>query len=292
VGKIWSVALVALLLYGCAGQAPVRRDEGVTEPAAGPGQPATTTETPPAPEPTTQPEAAPQPMPTPPPEVLPQPAPAPPPKAVPTPVPAPKPVPPPQPAPVPKAAPAPKPAPTPKPAVPPKPAPVPAPVPESGQAASEAVPTVDLEKLPLALNSNWTLDMGRDPVSGRQRCFLESKTLRIDDGQGGSEISLVFTQDTLRVHTRSNVDMSYDGTGLRVDAEPPFPLQRLFRETDVVFSEKINDIMRQFRNGTSATVTLGFWPTWPVTQAYSARFAIDGYAAASSALQACDKLLP
>lgn len=134
--------------------------------------------------------------------------------------------------------------------------------------------------------------MGRDPVSGRERCFLRSGTLRIDDGQGGSDISLVFTQDTLRVHTRSNVDLGYEGTGLQVDAETPFPLQRLFRETDVVFSERINDLKRQFGSGSSATVTLGFWPTWPVTQAYSARFAIGGYAAASAALQTCDKLLP
>jgi hypothetical protein len=284
VRKIWSVVLVAILLHGCAQQGPVRRDEGTTQPAAGAGQadtaaasPAPSPATPsPTPEPAPQPEAVPVPQ-----AIPPQPVPAP--KPAPQPVPAPKPLPPPPVVPTPK----PTPVPTPKPATPPKPEPAPTPAPTPTPA-----PAVDLEKLPLALNSNWTLDLGRDPVSGRERCFLRSRTQRIDDGQGGSDISLIFTQDALRVHTRSNVDLSYKGTGLQVDAETPFPLQQLFRETDVVFSARISDIKRQFLSGAAATVTIGFWPTWPVTQAYSARFAIDGYAAASAALQACDKLLP
>jgi hypothetical protein len=154
------------------------------------------------------------------------------------------------------------------------------------------VPKVELEKLPLALNANWTLDSGRDPVSGRERCFLRSATLRIEDGQGGSDISLIITGDTLRVTTRSNVDLSYDNTGLQVDSQPAFPLQGLFGETDVLFDARVDEIKQQLRDGTSATVTLGFWPTWPVTQAYSTRFAVSGYAAASAALQTCDSLIP
>lgn len=163
---------------------------------------------------------------------------------------------------------------------------------ESGKGSAEVVPVVELEKLPLAVNPNWTLDSGRDPVSKRDRCFLRSTTQRIEDGQGGSKISLIVTGDTLRVATRSNIDLSYKGTGLQVDSKATFPLQGLFGETDVLFDKRVNEIKQQMLSGSSVTVTLGFWPTWPVTQAYSAQFPISGYATASAALGTCDRLMP
>jgi len=154
------------------------------------------------------------------------------------------------------------------------------------------VPVIELEKLPLAVNPNWTLDSGRDPVSKKDRCFLRSTTQRIDDGQGGSNISLIVTADTLRVATRSSIDLSYKNTGLQVDSKAAFPLQGLFGETDVLFDKRVGEIKQQMLNGSSVTVTLGFWPTWPVTQAYSAHFPINGYATASAALATCDRLMP
>jgi len=154
------------------------------------------------------------------------------------------------------------------------------------------VPVVELEKLPLKVNPNWTLDSGPDPVSKRDRCFLRSTTQRIDDGQGGSDISLIVTPDSLRFATRSNIDLTYKDTGLQVDSKPVFPLQGLFGETDALFDKRVNEIKQQMLGGSDVTITLGFWPTWPVTQTYSARFAISGYATASAALAACDKLMP
>ncbi len=154
------------------------------------------------------------------------------------------------------------------------------------------MPVVELEKLPLKINPNWTLDSGSDPVSKKNRCFLRSTTQRIDDGQGGSNISLIVTADTLRVTTRSSIDLSYKGTGLQVDSNAVFPLQGLFRETDVLFDKRVSDIKQQMLVGSSVTVTLGFWPTWPVTQAYGAHFPISGYATASAALATCDRLMP
>ena len=320
-GKWLSALLVVVLLYGCAEQAPVTRSDttgaaatanevagipadaeqgAAPVPPAAPPAPEPTPAPPPAPEPTPEPPPGPEPVaPSPPAPVL-TPAPPPPaPEPTPAPPPAPpKPVPDPTPAPEPVAPPRTVTAPVPpmqpeqasEPAVPPEP---PSAVTEdTGPDVTESVPKVELEKLPLALNANWTLDSGRDPVSGRERCFLRSATLRIEDGQGGSDISLIITGDTLRVTTRSNVDLSYDNTGLQVDSQPAFPLQGLFGETDVLFDARVDEIKQQLRDGTFATVTLGFWPTWPVTQAYSTRFAVSGYAAASAALQTCDSLIP
>ena len=161
-----------------------------------------------------------------------------------------------------------------------------------GLVGSTALPVIELESLPLALNTGWTLDWGQDPVSRTKRCLLRSTTKQIQDGQGESEISLIVTADTLRVDTRSNVDLSYENTGLQIDSGPSFPLPGLFAETDVLFKERYNEIMQQFRRGSSVTVTLGFWPTWPVTQAYSATFAIDGFATALEALRTCDDIAP
>lgn len=290
-GRLLRSFWVVILLCGCAEQATVTRGDKPTTPAAG------TESTPtvqPAPPPAAPPEPVPLPQPAAPPEPVPVPQPAVP--AEPAPRPAPKPEPAPAPAPAPKPVPAPVPAPAPKSVPAPAPEPVattpPAIPPQSGQDAAADTAAVDLEKLPLALNPNWTLDSGRDPVSGRDRCFLRSTTQRIEDGQGGSDIWLIFTADALRIVTRSNVDLSYADTGLQVDSNTAFPLQGLFRETNVLFDKRVNEIKQQFRSGSSVTVTLGFWPTWPVTQAYSARFAINGYSAASAALQTCDALMP
>jgi hypothetical protein len=164
--------------------------------------------------------------------------------------------------------------------------------PESGKGPVEAAPVVELDKLPLKVNPNWTLDSGRDPVSGKNRCFLRSTTQRIDDGQGGSNISLIVTGDTLRVATRSNIDLTYKDTGLQVDSKPVFPLQGLHGETDALFDKRVNEIRQQMLDGSSVTIFLGFWPTWPVTQTYSARLPISGYATANAALGACDRLMP
>jgi hypothetical protein len=287
-GRLPHVLLLVALLYGCAEQAPVTRVERPTTPVPETNQPAGTpsvepVEAPaplPAPEPTPTPERAPSPA------ASPQPAPAPAPavESAPTPTTTPK---APQPAPVrvPKTVPAPQPSAQPSPAPSAK-------TPEPGKDAVEGVPVIELDKLPLKVNSNWTLDSGRDPVSKRDRCFLRSTTGRIDDGQGGSNISLIITADTLRFATRSNIDLAYKDTGLQVDSSPAFPLQGLFGETDALFDKRVNEIKQQMLGGSDVTITLGFWPTWPITRTYSARFEISGYATARAALAACDKLMP
>ena len=292
-GRLPYVLLLVVLLYGCAEQAPVTRVEKPTTPVPETNQPAGTPGAEPveAPAPSPAPETSPTPEPAPPPAASPQPAPAPAPavESAPTPTPVPK-APskaPPQPAPVR----VPKTEPVPKPSAQPSPAPATR-TPEPSKDAVEAVPVVELEKLPLKVNPNWTLDSGPDPVSKRDRCFLRSTTQRIDDGQGGSDISLIVTPDSLRFATRSNIDLTYKDTGLQVDSKPVFPLQGLFGETDALFDKRVNEIKQQMLGGSDVTITLGFWPTWPVTQTYSARFAISGYATANAALAACDKLMP
>lgn len=276
------VLLGVLFLYGCAAQAPVTQTDRSKTPA-NENEPARGT---PSGEPAALPVAPPAPKPTPTPEEVRPPA-----ESV---QPAPKPAPAAQPAPKPVAR-APARAPTTSasaPAAVSTPAPPSAKPPEPGKEPLETVPVIELEKLPLAVNPNWTLDSGRDPVSKRNRCFLRSTTQRIEDGQGGSNISLIVTGETLRIATRSNIDLSYKDTGLQVDSKAAFPLQRLFGETDALFDKRVSEIKQQMLGGSSVTVTLGFWPTWPVTQAYSAHFPISGYARASAALATCDRLMP
>lgn len=294
VGRLLPGLMIVVMLHGCAEQATVTRGDDSTSLPAESGPAGTTVEPesaiPPPPAPIPSAEQTPTPEPAPIPEPAPEPAvpvrPAPAPAAQPKSVPE-------QTAP-PKSAPTPRPEPASKSPERPKPVTAPQPVTTSKaeKDSAEAIPVVELEKLPLAVNSNWTLDAGRDPVSKRNRCFLRSTTLRIEDGQGGSSISLIITADTLRIVTRSNVDLSYRNTGLQVDSNTAFPLQGLFGETDVLFDRRVSEITQQMRNGSSVTVTLGFWPTWPVTQAYSARFPISGYATASAALRTCDSLTP
>ncbi len=326
-GKLLGGLLVITLLYGCAQQATVEPGDMSTTPTAETDRTGRATDAEPVTLPGPVPTSEPTPGPVPAPELRPEPKPLPRPEPVSQPATAPQPEPDTktktetgretepkpagasasQPAPAPKLATASQPRPdtVPAPGVQAKPARAPQPdaaqipatppsamQPEPEPDAAMVLTRVELEKLPLELNSNWTLDWGHDPVSGRTRCFLRSNTLRIDDGQGGSEISLIITGDTLRVDTRSNVDLSYDDTGLQVDSETPFPLQSLSGETDVLFDQQVEEIMQQFRRGSSVTVTMGFWPTWPVSRTYSVNFAIGGYPMASEALQKCDGLVP
>ncbi len=322
-GKLLGGLLLVTLLYGCAQQATVEPGDRSTAPTTEGDRTGTAADAesvrPPGPLPTSEPASKPVPAPKPQPEPKPEPrpesvsqsatAPQPEPETEPKTEPKPASARASQPAPAPKLAAASQPRPETKiePKAEAKPAPADEPKPDTAQiqatppsamqpepehGAALVLAMVELEKLPLEVNSNWTLDWGHDPISGRTRCFLRSSTLRIEDGQGGSKISLIITGDTLRVDTRSNVDLSYDDTGLQVDSKTPFPLQSLFGETDVLFDQQVEEIMQQFRSGSSVTVTMGFWPTWPVSRTYSVNFAISGYAMASEALQKCDGLVP
>ena len=140
--------------------------------------------------------------------------------------------------------------------------------------------------------ANWTVQRGLDRLTGRDRCLLQSKVETIHDGHDDVPIQLALTADAMLVVTESNIDLPYPGIGLRVDQLDPIPIDRLFKKTMVVFDRDIATIVEEFIKGYRATVSLGFWPTWPKGQTQSATFSLLGFTQAYHAFRACEDDTP
>lgn len=112
----------------------------------------------------------------------------------------------------------------------------------------------------------------------------------MDDGQGGTRISLWLTATELAFLTESEIDLSYTGTGLTIDGRT-FALETVERRTNPVFSKQRAAILAAMRSGQTLQLSLGFWPTWPITHTYSVSFPIQHFGTAYSAWETCNRLL-
>jgi len=227
-----------------------------------------------------------------------QPIPAKPTATIPTPKPAPvthavaKPTPKPKPAPVTHAVakPTPKPTPTPKPMEPePEPLePAPPAVRKEPKTAEmppvEAIP-VALNKLPINVHGKWIVDRNES------RCMLKSIPVRMDDGQGGTRVTLLLTPDRLQFNTDSVIDLSYTGTGISVDDGQSYPLETVTNDTNLQFVNQRKALLNSMQSGQSMQLTIGFWPTWPVTHTYAVSIPLTYFASAMQAWERCNQLL-
>jgi hypothetical protein len=136
---------------------------------------------------------------------------------------------------------------------------------------------------------NWSVERGTDPYSEQTACLLVSRHLQMPDGYGTANVRLVFGPTALVVTTDSNIDASYPDQGLTVDDNPsirpdsPFPLKR----QNVLFMQAQAELIQQFRRGYHADLTLGFWPTWPVTETQHLRIDLKGFSSAHDSYRAC-----
>ncbi|MEZ5508862.1 MAG: hypothetical protein R3F47_03045 [Gammaproteobacteria bacterium] len=144
---------------------------------------------------------------------------------------------------------------------------------------------VSLDNLPLTIGDAWILD--RTEAS----CSLASKPVQLDDGQGGTPVTLQITPDSLRITTISDIDTTYEKTGITIDQHAHFDLETVERRTNLVFTRQKNRLLNVMQNGQQFTLTLGFWPTWPQTQTYSVDIPLQGFASAMTALNTCNRLL-
>jgi hypothetical protein len=134
---------------------------------------------------------------------------------------------------------------------------------------------------------NWNVIMDKNPSTDKLACIMESASHKIDDGQTSTTVKLWYTGSELYALTKSNIDLSYPDVGLQVDDNKQFAIDRLYKERDAVFSEKINDIHRQFIAGLTARLNLGFWPTWPKTKTRTIEFSLIGYTRTYAAFEKC-----
>lgn len=169
----------------------------------------------------------------------------------------------------------------------PKATPVTAPAPDtiSPETISPETNKVSLDHLPLSIHGQWTLDRNES------RCVLHSTVQKMEDGQGGTNVQLQLSPTELTFTTQSDIDLSYTGTGIRIDGGTPFALENVERRTNLAFSRQRSALLGAMKTGQSLELSLGFWPTWPVTQTYSARFPLQHFASAYAAWETCNKLL-
>lgn len=164
-------------------------------------------------------------------------------------------------------------------------APVTAPDTITPETVSPETIKVSLDNLPLSIHGQWTLDRNES------RCVLHSAVQKMEDGQGGTNVQLQLSPTEFTFTTQSDIDLSYTGTGIRIDGGTPFALENIERRTNLTFSRQRSALLGAMKTGQQLELSLGFWPTWPVTQAYSTRFPLQHFASAYAAWETCNKLL-
>lgn len=147
-----------------------------------------------------------------------------------------------------------------------------------------------LKKLPLQYE-DWTLDIGDLKGAGQSQCVARNAKPIINDGQSSSSAIVEVTNAFVRVLTDSTIDISYPDTGIKIDDNEQFPLDSVFSDTNVEFDFDVDVLIAQMRKGQKATITLGFWPTWPVTQSYSTEVSLVGFTKVMQKLKSCEQLL-
>jgi hypothetical protein len=139
--------------------------------------------------------------------------------------------------------------------------------------------------LPRTLPGGWVLDIRPDQLGSERRCVLYSAKKPIFDGYENSWVRLQVTTDAIVVNTDSFVDRSYSGQGLRIDNGKLMPFMPALLNKKSTYTKK--PALAAMANGKTLTVSLGFWPTWPVTKTQSVSIDLSGFKGAYAALKAC-----
>ncbi|OMH38668.1 hypothetical protein [Motiliproteus sp. MSK22-1] len=147
---------------------------------------------------------------------------------------------------------------------------------------------LELEELPITFN-RWTLELAQ--TASVSECLLRSKAVPIEDGQGSTTLVAQITEDAFILKTRSIIDTSYENTGIQIDQGQRIPIEQLHTEESVIYSSGYTRAMDLMKQGETLTVSLGFWPTWPITQAYEAKIDLTSFDQALESLRHCSLLL-
>ena len=140
-----------------------------------------------------------------------------------------------------------------------------------------------LEQLPITVENTWI-------IKGEgQSCSLNTLTLMLDDGQGVTPVSLSLSAGSWWLRTQSDIDTSYSDTGLSLDNGQHFELENVVKDTSIQFVTQRQALTDALQDASSMTVSLGFWPTWPVTQARSTQFSVQHFPAAYALWQICNQ---
>lgn len=140
-----------------------------------------------------------------------------------------------------------------------------------------------------AAGAGWSVT---DAAPGMTECALETGEISLFDGYQDTRLRLSVTGDELRVKTDSNIDLSFGDVGLSVDGKTFIPADAVVDEKQVLFNSGIEATLEQFVRGQAVTVYLRFWPSYPATKRYQARFSLIGFTRAYNNYKACSNKAP
>lgn len=143
--------------------------------------------------------------------------------------------------------------------------------------------------VPLAAHAEWFVV---DATPGTTGCALETGELSLFDGYQDTRMRLSVANGELRVKTESNIDFGFNDVGLAVDGKDFIPADAVVDERQVLFSSGMDVVIEQFIRGHSVTVYLRFWPSYPATQRYEARFSLMGFTRAYNEYTVCSNKRP
>ena len=143
---------------------------------------------------------------------------------------------------------------------------------------------VTLDGLPMQIDEGWVLNRESD-LEGR--CELSYRRLLIEDGQGETPVNVIVTKDLVSFKTRSNIDLNYEGAGITIDGNPQLVIENLVNQTSISFKAHYQKLIGEMKKGEIARLTLGFWPTWPMTQTYDVNFELGKFSLGYEALMQC-----
>jgi len=149
---------------------------------------------------------------------------------------------------------------------------------------------ISLDNLPLKLADGWALDQRLERNSGKQKCMILSKPKSFYDGYDNSKIKITILMDSLLIRSDSNIDLSYQNSGIVIGNNSLIKFDKLLTENVVNVKQGFDQLKTQLKNSEKLTVKLGFWPTWPKTQLQNINFKFIDFSQAYQQLKQCDSL--
>ncbi|WP_020409225.1 hypothetical protein [Hahella ganghwensis] len=132
----------------------------------------------------------------------------------------------------------------------------------------------------------WTLERNWDNQHP-DTCRLVSSNLKINDGYDMTNFQAEVRKDEINIYTGSNIDLTYENSGIQIDALSLVPYSNLIGDSSATVK---GDFTGMLANAGELRVSVGFWPTWPKTETQQLVLPLEEMRVAIPALLNCNNL--
>jgi hypothetical protein len=118
-------------------------------------------------------------------------------------------------------------------------------------------------------------------------CTLTSAKMPVDDGYQKVSAQIIVDNNAVIVKTESELDSGFSDIVMKVGNRDSIQMDKVSQKKQAVFESNYGKIIEQFKQGREVTVTLRFWPTWPVTGTHPVSFSLIGFTKAYTEATTC-----